>query len=187
MCARHGPVAPLHPVTAPRRELLAELARRSTVPMWLPWPLPTGWLVTGVAWAGDDRTGPRAVATACSGPAPLGGPGDLLVVSEELGVGLGAHLAGIAGPDPGSLTETPTAAVHTAGHLTPLWSVPGRDDRAAFVGEAHALWLWLILWPAPAGHLLAENVSMTDLRQPGHDLDLPFGALPDRIRRAVAS
>jgi len=26
----------------------------------MPWPLPVGWLFTGVAYAGDDRSGGRA-------------------------------------------------------------------------------------------------------------------------------
>ena len=39
------------------------------MPLWCPWPLPTGWTVTGVGWVGDDRSGVRATAVACSGPA----------------------------------------------------------------------------------------------------------------------
>ena len=45
------------------------------VPLWCPWPLPTGWMVTAVGWAGDDRQGVRATALSCSGPEPTaGGP-----------------------------------------------------------------------------------------------------------------
>src|SRR6201995_5109541 len=32
------------------------------IPLWCPWPLPPGWTVTGVGWAGDDRSGGRAPA-----------------------------------------------------------------------------------------------------------------------------
>ena len=63
--------------------------------------MPLGWLVTGLTYAGDDRTGPRATVLVCSGPAPLGGAADLMILAEEPGIGLGAHFAGLAGPDPG--------------------------------------------------------------------------------------
>jgi hypothetical protein len=72
----------------------------------MPWPLPVGWLFTGVAYAGDDRHGGRATAVACSGPGPLGGMGELILVAEELGVGLGARYAGVDGPDPGPYLES---------------------------------------------------------------------------------
>ena len=40
-------------------------------------------------------------ALACSGPTPFSdGPADVLLIAEEPGVGLGAHFAGLAGPDP---------------------------------------------------------------------------------------
>ena len=39
-----------------------------------------------------------------------------------------------------------------------------------------ATWLWLILWPDTAGMLLVEPLPLRDLRDPGQDLDLPFGA-----------
>src|SRR5689334_21062946 len=90
-CGSHGDVLPQHPTGQPTVEALADLARRSHVPVWLPWPLPRGWVVTGTTWAGDDRSGPRAAAVALSGPAPLGGMGELLVVAEEPGTGLGAR------------------------------------------------------------------------------------------------
>lgn len=49
-------------------------------------------------------------------------------------------------------------------------------ERAAFVGEAMGSWLWLILWPASAGVLLVEQLELLDLRDPGVQADLPFGA-----------
>src|ERR671916_137230 len=74
------------------------------MPLWCPWPLPPGWMVTGVGWAGDDRIGVRATALACSGPDPLGGgPADIVIVAEQPGVGLGNRFAGIPGTDPGYL------------------------------------------------------------------------------------
>lgn len=182
-CGLHGDVLPLQPAPPPRAEVLAAVVRRAQVPVWLPWPLPPAWLVTGVAWVGDDRTGARGVAIGCSGPAPLGGMGELVLVAEEPGVGLGAHYAGLPGPDPGptEFAGAPAAKLHAAGHPTPMWWVPAADDRAVYVGEAKATWLWAVLWPESAGHLLVEDVLLTDLREVPHDLDLPFGALSPRL------
>jgi hypothetical protein len=182
-------VHPLHGAVQPSQAVVRDVVGRAQVPVWLPWPLPSAWLVTGVAHAGDDRTGARAVAVACSGPAPLGGVGELVLVAEEPGVGLGAHLAGLDGPDPGAdvADRTPDAKVDASGHPTPLWALPGRGDCAIFVGEARAAWLWALLWPAHAGHLVAEELMLTDLRDPGFDLDLPFGARSPRLPGAGAA
>lgn len=152
------------------------------VPLWLPAPMPTGWLVSGVGHAGDERTGARATVLACSGPAPLGGPGDMVLVAEDPGVGLGARFAGLAGPDPGSeITDAPPhAKVEAAGHPTPLWSLPA-DDRAAFVGAAKGLWLWAVLWPAAAGLLLLEDLVLHDARDGAPDPTVDFGALSPRL------
>jgi len=39
--------------------IYAELKKEEgvAVSLWCPWPLLPGWTVTGVGWAGDDRTG----------------------------------------------------------------------------------------------------------------------------------
>lgn len=184
-CRRHGEVHPLQPAEQPRPEVVADLAERSAVPVWVPWPLPRGWLVAGLAHAGDERTGPRAAALACTGPAPLGGPGELMLIAEEPGVGLGAGYAGLPGPDPGAVagSTAPHAKLHAAGHPTPLWCIDGPPDRAVYVGEALGQWLWVVLWPASAGVLLLEDLVLADLRDPGHTLDLPFGALSGRLSR----
>ena len=154
-----------------------------SVPVWLPWPLPRGWLVTGFATAGDERTGWRATAVACSGPAPLGGVADLVLVAEEPGVGLGARFAGVDGPDPGTVPvdRAPDAKVPVAGHPTAMWGLEGPDDRAVYVGEAHACWVWAVLWPASDGFLLIDDYVLVDLRDAGRDLDVPFGALSPRL------
>jgi hypothetical protein len=152
------------------------------VEVWLPWPLPVGWLVTGFAGAGDERTGTRGCAVALSGPNPAGGPGEMLVISEELGIGLGARFAGLRGPDPGAefATGPPTATARVGSHEFPLWhvDVPG---RAAFAGEVMGNWLWFVLWPDTAGLLLIEPLPVRDLRDPGQDLDLPFGARSPKL------
>ena len=180
----------MQPVSQPRIETVLHAAANARVPAWLPWPLPHGWVVSGLAHAGDDRIGSRATAVACTGPAPLGGPGDLVIVAEEPGVGLGARYAGLPGPDPGAALDRtpPHARVGVAGHDMPLWlvrEVP--DDRCAYVGEALGYWLWMVLWPAPAGVLLMEHIALVDLGDPGLLLDFPVGALSDRLLETPSS
>jgi hypothetical protein len=181
-CDLHGEVHPLFPAFRPCREGLEGLLRTAGVPVWLPWPLPAGWLVTGFAGAGDERTGVRACAVSLSGPNPLGGPADMLVVAEEPGVGLGASLAGLASvdPGPGFATAPPIAVASFGNHDFPLWQVDS-PDRAVFAGEIKGYWLWFVLWPDSAGALLIEPIRLRDLRDPGQDLDLPFGAASPRL------
>jgi hypothetical protein len=166
----------------PTPEGLHALVRRAQVPVWLPWPLPPGWLVSGFTGAGDERTGTRASAVALSGPNPLGGPAEMLIVAEEPGVGLGAGLAGLRGPDPGPgfAACQPNATVEVAHHDAPLWLVESAG-QAVFAGEAAANWLWLMLWPDTAGALLVEPLPLRDLRDPAQDFDVPFGALSPRL------
>ena len=103
VCHEHGGVHPFHRRTLPpTAESMDWLVARSGVPVWLPWPLPHGWLVTGAAHAGDERTGARATVVALSGPAPLGGTGELLLIDAHEGVqeqsrrhGYMLHLLGI--------------------------------------------------------------------------------------------
>jgi hypothetical protein len=54
-------------------------------------------------------------------------------------------------------------------------------DRAAFAGEMAGNWLWVVLWPDTAGVLLVETLPLRDLRDPGQNLDLPFGAASPRL------
>lgn len=182
-CPGHGAVHPLQPVVQPTSDVLHAAAGRTAVPVWLPWPLPRGWLVTGVATAGDERTGARATALACSGPAPLGGLAELVLVAEEPGVGLGARFGGIGGPDPGSITGDQPADVklHAAGHPTAMWSLDAPADRAVYVGEALGCWIWAVLWPQSAGFLLIDDFLLTDVREAAPSLDVPFGALSPRL------
>jgi hypothetical protein len=172
----------LFPAFRPSREGLDGLLRVDGVPVWLPWPLPAGWLVAGFAGAGDERTGACACAVALSGPNPVGGPADMLVVAEEPGVGLGASLAGLDSVDPGEefAFAPPVATASFGNHDFPLWQVDS-PDRAVFAGEVKGNWLWLILWPDTAGVLLVEPISLRDLRDPGQDIDLPYGAASPRL------
>lgn len=182
-CNEHGAVLPLQPVSHPGPEALEYLRTQAKVPIWLLWPPPAGWMITGLAHAGDDRSGARATVVACSGPAPLGGVGDVMVIAEEPGLGLGARFAGLPGPDPGAGFDAGPAPIKMVvdDHLTPFWNVDGGPQAAVFVGEAKGLWLWLILWPADAGLLLLEHMSIIDLRRRRHDVEVAYGALTPRL------
>jgi hypothetical protein len=181
-CAWHGEVYPLRPSYRPSRDGMAGLLRTAEIPVLVPWPLPAAWLVTGFAGAGDERTGTRASVVALSGPNPVGGPGDWLIVAEEPGVGLGAGLAGLNGPDPGDgfAASPPDALAHFEGHDVPLWNVAA-PGRAAYAGELKGGWLWMVLWPQTAGLLLVEPLYLRDLRDRLQDLDVPFGAPSPRL------
>jgi hypothetical protein len=167
-------VHPLHVFYTVTPEVLAHVCEQARVPIWSVDPPLPGWTTTGLAYAGDERTGGRATALACSGPAPLGGLADMVLIAEELGVGLGAGHAGLAAADAGpDVSGPPAAKIVAAGHPTALWTVAGPEDRVAFVGEAMGLWLWAVLWPAAAGYVLAEDVVLRDLRErPTADLVL---------------
>ncbi|HWB68101.1 MAG TPA: DUF6758 family protein, partial [Mycobacteriales bacterium] len=138
-CTRHGSVHPYYVLSHAGVDAIAHVVNQAGVPVWMVRGLPFGWVSSGFGYAGDERTGARATVTCLSGPAPLGGPADLLVVAEEPGIGLGARHAGLAeGTDPGIGFDmgAPDAKLFAAGHPTPLWSVEAADDRAVFLGEA---------------------------------------------------
>ncbi|WP_433827375.1 DUF6758 family protein [Actinoplanes sp. CA-015351] len=187
-CDDCGDVPPFHVAEHISAEIVGAVLRESAssaerIPLWCPWPLPSGWMVTGVGWSGDDRFGVRATVLACSGPEPLGGgPADLVLVAEQPGVGLGTRFAGIPGLDPGHLLSEalsehtgPHAKIKAAGHPTPLWCVKSPEDRSAYVSEAKGMWLYAVAWPASAGYLLAEHVVLHDLSD-GVPPELVFGA-----------
>lgn len=182
-CVEHGTVLPLHLAQHIGPEILDAARAMARVPMWCPWPLPPNWTVTGAGWAGDERTGAGATLVACSGPAPFGGPADVILIAEEPGVGLGCRFAGITGPDPGpELTSevrslAPHAKIVAGNHGTPLWTVPSvATDRSVYVGEAKGIWLYAIAFPAAAGYLLAEQVVLHDLTE-SRPSELVYGAL----------
>jgi hypothetical protein len=187
-CPRHGSVEPYTVMEHSGADAMTHVVERAHVPVWLPHPSPVGWLCSGVGFAGDQRTGARATVTAMSGPGPLGGAADLLVVAEEPGVGLGARHAGLAEPDPGDALarEQPDARVLAAGHSTPLWSVPTSADRAVFVGEAKGAWLWLLVWPAAAGVMVYDDTVLADLCEAPLELAPDFGAVTPRLAEPPA-
>ena len=123
-CDLHGEIAPLAPARLPSRDGLR--ARQPHHRAGLAALAAAGGLAgQRVHRGGDERTGARASAVALSGPNPLGGPADLLIIAEEPGVGLGAGLAGLPGPDPGDgfARRAPHATVKVANHEAPLWVV----------------------------------------------------------------
>jgi hypothetical protein len=125
---------------------------------------------------------------ACSGPNPLVvepedvHAADLLLVAEQPGVGLAAHLAGLAGLDPGSAVGegSPHLKLNVSGHDTPMWALDS-DGVAAYVGEAAGVWLWAIAWPQTALGVLLEQFELRDVRDLDRLPDLPYGALSPRI------
>jgi hypothetical protein len=185
-CERHGAVQPLRVLPRAGADVFTQAVARSGVPLWCPLPLVPGWTVTGLALAGDDRGPARATALALSGPSPLGGPADLVLVAEEPGVGLGARYAGVEQVDPGEqVTGAPEEKVEAAGHPTALWRCASAPDRVAFVGEALGVWLWAVLWPPAAELVLLEHVVLHDLRSVVHAAHvLPFGAPSPRLAAA---
>jgi hypothetical protein len=163
---------------------MKSISHGARVPVWLPWPLPASWLVTGFAEAGDDHSGIRATVVALSGPSLTEGPADMLLIAEEPGVGLGAAFAGLDATDPGTGFDDgpPHAKIDVKGHPAALWCVGAAPDRAVYAGEALGNWLWAIVWPPDAGYLITlAELSLRDLRDNDQALDLPFGAFSPRL------
>lgn len=186
-CAAHGSVEPLQAVAPLSAQLLRQVVDKVRVPMWLPWPLPAGWLVTGAAWTGDDRGRGTASALALSGPSLVGGPADLVFVAEEAGVGLGAGLAGLTSvdPPPEQLADVPTTRISAGGSPTALWSIgPANADRAVYVGEARGCWLWALAWPSEVSLELHDGMTLLDLADTEQLLDVPVGASSPRLPQA---
>lgn len=165
-------------VPEPSADWARHVSATAEVPVWLPWPLPQGWVLSGLAPVGDEVTGVRAVAVALSGPHPLGGPADMLLLSEEPGVGLGSRLAGLTGSDPQPAVDTsPYTYLHAHGHPVPMWLVDAGTDCAVVVGERDLAWLWLLVRPASAGALLLDQLLVADARALGEEVRLmPYGA-----------
>ena len=186
-CANHGSVPPYTVVSRGGLEAIQHVLPRAKVPVWMAHGLSAGWVCSGLGYAGDDREGARAVVTSLSGPSPLGGAADILLVAEEPGVGLGARHAGLPGPDPGtSCDSAPDAKIEIAGHPTALWSLPVQRDCAAFVGEAKGLWLWAIICPAAAGVLMYDALSLEDMRDGYAEAELAFGSVSPLLSSAPA-
>jgi hypothetical protein len=192
-CDDDGDTLPFFAAAVPSAGVLDRLRASAAVPIWVPQPLPTGWCVSSIGWVGDERTGARATAVACCGPAPLGGAAEAVFIAEEPGVGLAARLAGLsaaalrAGEGPGE------AKVTAAHHPAPLWELPGATaERVGYVGEARGVWLATVFWPSIASLLLIEHMLLVDLGDlPKGPNDYPwlvFGAPSGRlVKRGAAA
>ena len=58
----------------------------------------------------------------------------------------------------------PEAGTLDANELDKALSAAQGGDVAAFVGEAKGLWLWALVWPASAGVLMYDSLTLLDLR-----------------------
>jgi hypothetical protein len=185
-CANHGSVPPYSVLSRPGIDSVEHVVRVAKVPVWMPHGLSSGWVCSGFGCAGDDRAGARATVTSLSGPSPLGGGAEMLLVAEEMGVGLGARHAGLPGPDPGNGFDSgpPDAKVEVSGHPTALWNLPYAEGCAAFVGEAKGHWIWILLWPSDAGVLVYDELVVADLRDGYQEAELAFGSLSPRLAPA---
>jgi hypothetical protein len=183
-CSSDGRVVPLHAAVPAEAHHLADAAASSGVPVWLPWPMPSGWSVSGIRRAGGTGRA-RAVAVALLGPGIASRQVELVVVAEEPGVGLGASYAGLPATDPApEVASLPVdTRVHAGGQSTPLWSLPV-SDRAVYVGEADGRWLWLIAWPVNEWMVVHDDLRLVDVREPHHRqvlVGLRLGALSPRL------
>jgi hypothetical protein len=181
-CSADGVVAPLGAYEEPSVHVLLKHITDAQLPTWLPWPMPANWSVSGVGRAGDGPE--QATVLACTGPDPIAGAADLILVCEEPGVGLGAYYAGAAGLDVGrQISGSPAATrILTGQHIAPLWWVGERDDRDVLVGEASGRWLWIIAWPATAGAMIRDGLPFVDLRTLLGQLDvIPLSGLSRRL------
>ena len=187
-CPTHGVVTePLWCAIDPDYESFADhLLRSRSLPTWLPWPLPAGWLVTDFGSVTGEDGQPRAVFASCTGPSDPDGVVELTVVTEEPGVGLGARCGQVTRTDPGREVDEgpPLTRIRVESGTVPMWLVSTSDgvgtlDRAVLAGEAGGRWLWLVLRPASAALLLPDMGALDDLSRLGPSLmTLPFGTTP---------
>ena len=137
-------------------------------------------------WRAADSTydGFGALLIAGAGfPAYLPWPVDLVVVTEEPGIGVGARCAGLTGADPGPEVGRGPAAAHVPvdGHPVALRTVStsavdAEFDRSVLVGEARGRWLWLVLRPPSALLFLGEEPPLRDVTSAGPAVvELEFG------------
>jgi hypothetical protein len=185
-CENHGQITPLWRPRASSYDTFSEhLAIADGFPTFLPWPMNPGWQVVDHGVVGDPGRA-RATLTGVAGSSPLDGTVELLVVTEEAGTGLGARCAGTLHSDPGVqiFGVKPTTKVRLDSQSVPLWPISTSDadtnlDRSVFAGEAGGRWLWLVVRPASAMLLFAEEWILADVSSFGPQLlEVPFGGHP---------
>ena len=187
-CPLHEEVQPCWRATEVSYEAFAEhLVLSRGLPTWITWPLPVGWTVSDFGCVGGEGVPPRATFATCSGLTPEDGGVSLVVVTEEPGVGLGAHLAGVPHSDPGRADwdQPPALRLRVDGASVPLWPVPrtvveGDEDRTVLAGEAQGRWLWVVVRPAEAVLGLVDRASLGDASGLGPELvAVTFGSPTD--------
>ena len=187
-CARDGEVEPLHLAVPAEPQHVADTAASAGVPLWVPWPMPRGWVASGLRRTAT-RGLARGVVLALTGPGVTVHQAELLLVAEEPGVGLGAAYAGLDTGDPGpELASLPADTKVTAdGHSIPLWSLPVLGaDRGVYVGEAAGCWLWVVVWPVSEWMVVHDDLRLVDLRSPENHLaaaSLTVGHVSPRLTR----
>ncbi|MGZ8738934.1 MAG: DUF6758 family protein [Nocardioides sp.] len=183
-CPVHGALSPLWlPGESTYDEFVEHLRVAGSFPTYLPWPLGPGWAVTEFGVVADPSAHAVGTLTCCSGSTEPDGPVDVFVVTEEVGVGLGARCAGLAHDDPGPEVGAGPAPVRVRleGKAVPLWPVSTSRsdhefDRSVFAGEALGRWLWIVLRPASAMLLLRDDWILRDVSGMGPPLvEMPFG------------
>ena len=186
-CSEHGTVPPLwRPGRASYAAFVEHLTAAEQFPTYLPWPLSPGWQVTDFGVVAASPHQPMATVSCCTGSSDLDGAVDVMVISEEAGIGLGSRCAGTGGRDPGLEVGDGPPSVHVriGSHEVALWSVSTSTevadlDRAVLAGEAFGRWLWLVLRPASALLLLRDDWILRDVSTVGPPLvELPFGGPP---------
>lgn len=160
------------------------------LPLWTPWPVPSGWSFGGFAHIGtgagpgDREARGSATAGSWSGPDPFGDPAEVVFVCEEAGAGLGGHFAGLpmSYPGPGVGVGPPHARFTVDGRAVSLWAVDAAADRAVYTGESGGRWLWVIVHPVESGAIVVQPLQLVDARDLGVELTmLPVGELSPRL------
>lgn len=181
-CPTHGGVPLLWRPDEVGYDAFADhLQRAHDFPTYLPWPMAAGWVVSDFGVVTRASGKPLATMTCCSGSTDLDGRVDVLVVTEEAGVGLGGRCAGLPTPEPdmGFGLGQPAVRVRINSQSVPLWPVStseaGDLDRSVVAGEADGRWLWIVLLPASAILLMQDEWILRDVSALGPALvDLPF-------------
>ncbi len=154
------------------------------VPVWIPWPVPTGWRFAGLAHCGDDLASAECTVACWSGQDPFGDPIEAVFVCEEAGAGVGGRFAGLPThyPTSGVGEGPPHARFGVDGRPVSLWMVEAASDRAVYAGEAAGRWLWVVLYPAEASAIVVQPPTLVDARSLGAELAvLPLAGLSPRL------
>ena len=177
-CPQHGPQPPLwRPQEVSYDAFSNHLRHAAGFPTFLPWPMGSGWRVSDFGVVAGTPGRAVATVTCCTGTTGPDGRVDVLVVAEEVGVGLGGRCAGIDRSDPGDDfgQGQPFVRIKIGSQGVPLWPVStstaaGDLDRSVLAGEAQGRWLWIVLMPASAMLLMKDEWILRDVSSDGPHL-----------------